>query len=317
MNSNIRARALTSALQRSTQQTECSFRPTGCSGLDPRRPETKNEFPQGHASGSSGITTVYNILLVARTPFSCHARFRLIVSRYDNLSQHSSEEGTPDNSLKRPNHAVLGVGSTDASSRRMFSNYISILSSFSSLFDFRTILPWTPLLALILAVLRLWLLKRRTSLNNFRISPVIVVTKLGRSNSPGAEEATVTRSDTILETICSTPLLMISSNVPSIELPDESTPISPATCSGVLERVATLYTHVKTYASELGMKKLNLQEVYPHLSEARVKTHFGKNILSTLDRDSNPNLPAICNIVQHERYPLTMQPPKQCFQVIT
>nr|CAD7575589.1 unnamed protein product [Timema californicum] len=52
------------------------------------------------------------------------------VSRFGNLSQRSLDEGTSDNSLKRRKHAVLGVGSTAAPSRRMFCNYMSILLTF-------------------------------------------------------------------------------------------------------------------------------------------------------------------------------------------
>nr|CAD7569413.1 unnamed protein product [Timema californicum] len=49
-----------------------------------------------------------------------------------------------------------------------------------------------------------------------------------------------------------------------------------------------------------GLGSLHLEGVFPHLHGGQVETHFGKTFLSTLDQDSNLDLPVIDSLVCYE-----------------
>ncbi|CAG2054852.1 unnamed protein product, partial [Timema podura] len=55
-----------------------------------------------------------------------------------------------------------------------------------------------------------------------------------------------------------------------------------------------LDTHICTsYDNVLMMRRLHLEELYPHMQGGRVEKHLGGTTLGTSDQDSNPNLPII------------------------
>nr|CAD7406438.1 unnamed protein product [Timema cristinae] len=55
----------------------------------------------------------------------------------------------------------------------------------------------------------------------------------------------------------------------------------------------TLYALSTNYANGLGIGKVELEEVNPHLREGRVENHLGKTTSSSPDRDSNLDLPVL------------------------
>nr|CAD7431723.1 unnamed protein product [Timema monikensis] len=54
------------------------------------------------------------------------------------------------------------------------------------------------------------------------------------------------------------------------------------------------------YANGLGMGKVELKEVNPHLRGGRVENHLGKTTPSSPDRDSNLDLPVLSSRAQHD-----------------
>nr|CAD7443309.1 unnamed protein product [Timema bartmani] len=50
----------------------------------------------------------------------------------------------------------------------------------------------------------------------------------------------------------------------------------------------------------LGIGRLNLEEVSPHLRGGRVENHSGKTTPSSPDRDSNLDLPVLGGLAQHD-----------------
>ncbi|CAG2060322.1 unnamed protein product, partial [Timema podura] len=56
--------------------------------------------------------------------------------------------------------------------------------------------------------------------------------------------------------------------------------------------------HVLLPVQEL--RRLNLEEVKPHLCEGRVENHLVKTLPNLPNRDSNLNLPVLSNLAQHE-----------------
>nr|CAD7200964.1 unnamed protein product [Timema douglasi] len=61
-----------------------------------------------------------------------------------------------------------------------------------------------------------------------------------------------------------------------------------------------LYALSTNYANGLGIGKVELEEVNPHLRGGRVENHLGKNNPSSSDRDSNLGLPVLSSQVQHD-----------------
>nr|CAD7263298.1 unnamed protein product [Timema shepardi] len=61
-----------------------------------------------------------------------------------------------------------------------------------------------------------------------------------------------------------------------------------------------LYALSTNYAKELGIGKVELEEVNPHLRGGRVENHLGKTIPSSPDRDSNLDLPILSSRAQHD-----------------
>nr|CAD7407215.1 unnamed protein product [Timema poppensis] len=62
-----------------------------------------------------------------------------------------------------------------------------------------------------------------------------------------------------------------------------------------------LYALSTNYANELGIGKVELEEVNPHLRGGRVENHLGKATPSSPDRDSNLDLPVPSSRAQHEK----------------
>nr|CAD7405660.1 unnamed protein product [Timema cristinae] len=62
-----------------------------------------------------------------------------------------------------------------------------------------------------------------------------------------------------------------------------------------------LYTLSTNYANGLGIQKVELEEVNPHLRGGRVENHLGKTTLSSPDRDSNLNIPVLSSRDQHDK----------------
>nr|CAD7433729.1 unnamed protein product [Timema monikensis] len=61
-----------------------------------------------------------------------------------------------------------------------------------------------------------------------------------------------------------------------------------------------LYALSTNYANGLGIGKVELEEVNPHLRGGRVENHLGKTTPSSPDRDSNLDLPVLSIRAQHD-----------------
>nr|CAD7412793.1 unnamed protein product [Timema poppensis] len=61
-----------------------------------------------------------------------------------------------------------------------------------------------------------------------------------------------------------------------------------------------LYALSTNYANGLGIGKVELEEVNPHLRAGRVENHLGKTTPSSPDRDSNLDLPVLSSRAQHD-----------------
>nr|CAD7201497.1 unnamed protein product [Timema douglasi] len=62
-----------------------------------------------------------------------------------------------------------------------------------------------------------------------------------------------------------------------------------------------LYALITNYSNGLEIRKVELEEVNPHLRGGRVENHFGKNPLSSPDLDSNLDLPVLSSRAQHDK----------------
>nr|CAD7394902.1 unnamed protein product [Timema cristinae] len=62
-----------------------------------------------------------------------------------------------------------------------------------------------------------------------------------------------------------------------------------------------LYALSTNYANGLGIGKVELEEVNPHLSGGRVENHLGKTTPSSPDQDSNLDLPVLSSRAQHDK----------------
>nr|CAD7428593.1 unnamed protein product [Timema monikensis] len=62
-----------------------------------------------------------------------------------------------------------------------------------------------------------------------------------------------------------------------------------------------LYALSTNYANGLGIGKVELEEVNPHLRGGRVENHLGKTTLSSPDRDSNLDLPVLSSRAQNDK----------------
>nr|CAD7400949.1 unnamed protein product [Timema poppensis] len=62
-----------------------------------------------------------------------------------------------------------------------------------------------------------------------------------------------------------------------------------------------LYALSTNYANGLGIGKVKLEEVNPHLRGGSVEKHLGKTSPSSPDRDSNLDLPVLSSRAQHEK----------------
>nr|CAD7201540.1 unnamed protein product [Timema douglasi] len=62
-----------------------------------------------------------------------------------------------------------------------------------------------------------------------------------------------------------------------------------------------LYALSTNYSNGLGIGKVELQEVNPHLRGGRVENHLGKTNPSSRNRDSNLDLPVLCSRAQHDK----------------
>nr|CAD7571210.1 unnamed protein product [Timema californicum] len=71
-----------------------------------------------------------------------------------------------------------------------------------------------------------------------------------------------------------------------------------------------LYALSTNYSNGLGIGKVELEEVNPHLHGGRVENHLGKTTPSSPDRDSNLDLPVLSSRAQHDKR-LSEMPPKK------
>nr|CAD7570951.1 unnamed protein product [Timema californicum] len=62
-----------------------------------------------------------------------------------------------------------------------------------------------------------------------------------------------------------------------------------------------LYALSTNYSNGLGMGKVELEEVNPHLRGGRVENHLEKTTPSSPDRDSNLDLPILSSRAQHDK----------------
>nr|CAD7404457.1 unnamed protein product [Timema cristinae] len=62
-----------------------------------------------------------------------------------------------------------------------------------------------------------------------------------------------------------------------------------------------LYALSTNYANGLGIGKVELEEVNPHLRGGRAKNPLGKTTPSSHDRDSNLDLPVLSSRAQHDK----------------
>nr|CAD7409000.1 unnamed protein product [Timema poppensis] len=60
---------------------------------------------------------------------------------------------------------------------------------------------------------------------------------------------------------------------------------------------------------DIGIGKVELEKVNPHLRGGRVENHLGKNAPSSPDRDSNLDLPVLSSRAQHDKRVSTTTPP--------
>nr|CAD7570116.1 unnamed protein product [Timema californicum] len=74
-------------------------------------------------------------------------------------------------------------------------------------------------------------------------------------------------------------------------------PLFPA---GPVDRRMQLYALSTNYANGLGIGKVELEEVNPHLRGGRVENHLGKTTSSSPDRDSSLDLPVLSSRAQHD-----------------
>nr|CAD7569548.1 unnamed protein product [Timema californicum] len=63
-----------------------------------------------------------------------------------------------------------------------------------------------------------------------------------------------------------------------------------------------LYALSTNYAKGLGIGKVELEKVNPHLRGGRVENHLGKTTPSSPDRDSNLDLPVLSSQAQHDKH---------------
>nr|CAD7432082.1 unnamed protein product [Timema monikensis] len=63
-----------------------------------------------------------------------------------------------------------------------------------------------------------------------------------------------------------------------------------------------LYALSTNYGNGLGIEKVELEEVNPHLRGGRVEYHLGKTTPSSPDRDSNLDLPVLSSRDQHDKH---------------
>nr|CAD7392160.1 unnamed protein product [Timema cristinae] len=61
------------------------------------------------------------------------------------------------------------------------------------------------------------------------------------------------------------------------------------------------YALSTNYANGLGIGKVELEEVNPHLRGGRVENHLGNTTPSSPDRDSNLDLPVLSSRAQHDK----------------
>nr|CAD7399739.1 unnamed protein product [Timema cristinae] len=62
-----------------------------------------------------------------------------------------------------------------------------------------------------------------------------------------------------------------------------------------------LYALITNYANRLGIGKVELEEVNPHLRGGRVENHLGKTTPSSPNRDLNLDLPVLGGRAQHDK----------------
>nr|CAD7203709.1 unnamed protein product [Timema douglasi] len=62
-----------------------------------------------------------------------------------------------------------------------------------------------------------------------------------------------------------------------------------------------LYALSTNYSNGLGIGKVELEEVNPHLQGGRVENHLGKTTPSSPDRDSNLDIPVLSSRAQHDK----------------
>nr|CAD7403866.1 unnamed protein product [Timema cristinae] len=73
-----------------------------------------------------------------------------------------------------------------------------------------------------------------------------------------------------------------------------------------------LYALSTNHANGLGIGKVELEEVNPHLRGGRVENHLGKTTPSSPDRDSNLDLPVLSSRTQHDkRVSQPIMPPRR------
>nr|CAD7193756.1 unnamed protein product [Timema douglasi] len=70
-----------------------------------------------------------------------------------------------------------------------------------------------------------------------------------------------------------------------------------------------LYTLSTNYSNGLGIGKVEIEEMNPHLSGWRVENHLGKTTPSSPDRDSNLDLPVLKSRAQHDKRYFSSHPP--------
>nr|CAD7263178.1 unnamed protein product [Timema shepardi] len=74
-------------------------------------------------------------------------------------------------------------------------------------------------------------------------------------------------------------------------------------CGQVKEQLAgihTLYALSTNYANGIGIGKVDLEEVNPHLRGGRVENHLGKTTPSSPDRDLNLDIPVLSSRAKHD-----------------
>nr|CAD7394465.1 unnamed protein product [Timema cristinae] len=79
-----------------------------------------------------------------------------------------------------------------------------------------------------------------------------------------------------------------------------TTPVHPTWDHTVSYYPFGLYALSTNYANRLGIGKVELEEVNPHLRRGGVENHLGKTTPSSPDRDSNLDLPVLSSRAQHD-----------------